>query len=236
MKSGRTGRRHTSAQHPLPFRSWGGRRPGAGRPKRKASGVSHQRRPPLSSRYPVHVTLRVRPEVGSLRRKKSFWVLHAAFVAACEMKGFRVCQFSIQDAHIHVLVEAKDRDCLSRGIQGLKIRMARQLNRALGRRGPVFADRYHEHILRTPREVRNALNYVLNNRLRHKPIRDGDWLLLVEDFCSSAGWFDGWRRRPSGRVRVTGPPPVASAKTWLLSEGWRRHGLLTPTYVPPKRT
>ena len=53
------------------------------------------------------------------------------------------------------------------GMQGLAIRIARGLNRLWGRKGKVFADRYHDRVLRTPREVRNALAYVLNNARRH---------------------------------------------------------------------
>jgi hypothetical protein len=58
--------------------------------------------------------------------------------------------------------------------------------------------------------------------------------LLKEDNFSSAAWFDGWRIRADIRCLKTGPPPVSAAETWLLSKGWRRHGLLTPAYVPPK--
>ena len=35
------------------------------------------------------------------------------------------------------------------------------------RRGSVFADRYHDRVLKTPREVRNALRYVLGNGRKH---------------------------------------------------------------------
>src|SRR5262249_10884764 len=55
----------------------------------------------------------------------------------------------------------------SRGMQGLTIRLARAINRALGRTGKVFADRYHARILKTPTEVRNAVEYVLQNHAKH---------------------------------------------------------------------
>jgi hypothetical protein len=48
-------------------------------------------------------------------------------------------------------------------VRGLAIRVARAVNRALGRRGRVFADRYHARALTTPRAVRHALVYVLMN-------------------------------------------------------------------------
>jgi hypothetical protein len=150
-------------------------------------------------------------------------------------EGFRACHFSVQKNHVHIIVEALDNEHLSRGMQGLSIRIARSINHELGRCGRVFADRYHARILKTPREVKVALNYVLNNSLRHRPIRDGDWYLMQEDSFSSAAWFDGWRTRANPRCLPTGPPPVSEPKTWLLTVGWRRHGLLVPAYVPARR-
>lgn len=223
------------SQLPLQWRTWGGRRTGAGRPRRKGSGVPHSRRPRLASRYPVHVTLKVRRDVGRLRNKRGWRAVRRALVAGCLSEGFRVCHFSVQQNHIHFIVEARDSEHLSRGMQGLSIRIARSINREISRRGRVFADRYHAHILKTPREVKNAVNYVLNNRSRHNPVRDGQWTLMQEDSCSSAGWFDGWRTRAIPCCVPTGPPPVSKPKTWLLTVGWRRHGLLVPAYVPPRR-
>lgn len=80
-------------------------------------------------------------------------MLRTAFAAGSERFGFRLRQYSVQSDHRHLVVEGKDRRALSRGMQGLLIRIAKGLNRLWGRRGTVFADRYHDRILRTPREV-----------------------------------------------------------------------------------
>ena len=108
------------------------------------------------------------------------------------------------------------------------IRMARGLNKLWERSGKVFSDRYHDRILRTPTEVRNALNYVLNNARRHALA-----LKWAIDLFASGPWFDGWRA-PRGLVEVpTGVEcPTAEARTWLLNKGWRRCGLLSPEGVP----
>jgi REP element-mobilizing transposase RayT len=131
---------------------------------------------------------------------------------------FRVVHFSVQGDHLHLLVEAQDSDALSSGARGLSIRAARAVNRALGRRGPVWSDRYHVRALKTPRETRHAVVYVLMNFKKHHP-RDRRPI----DPCSSGPWFDGFRTAP--------PPPTDAAptwrpRTWLASTGWRRHGLL----------
>ena len=122
-------------------------------------------------------------------------------------------------------------EALARGMQGLTIRMARHLNRALGRRGRVFADRYFSRVLKTPREVRNCLAYVLNNEQRHRLGKRPGLRALQLDPFSSAPTFDGWRVQPLVRPRDTGPPAVVPPQTWLLATGWRRHGLLVPAYV-----
>ncbi len=129
----------------------------------------------------------------------------------------RICHFSVQGNHVHLLVESKGREALSRGVQGLAIRLARAVNRALSRRGRVWADRYHARALTSPRQARNALVYVLHNVRKHQPAFRG------LDPCSSAAWFDGWQNRPAmSLVGVT--PPIADARTWLLRVGWRRGG------------
>jgi REP element-mobilizing transposase RayT len=214
----------------LPFRhrNWGGPREGAGRkPKGDKAGVSHRSRAALASRFPVHVTTRLQRGLPSLRSKGVYAVLRAAFAAGCDRGGFRLVHYSVQGNHLHLIVEATDRQCLSRGLQGLLIRVARALNRLWQRRGRLFADRYHDHILRTPREVRHALAYVLNNARRH-----GLRLAQALDYFASGWWFDGWRER----LAITGlaevEQPVARARTWLLQVGWRRYGLLVPQEVP----
>ena len=202
--------------------TWGGRRAGAGRkPSPGRRCVPHRRRPMHDRRCPVHVTLRARGGLPSLRREDVFGAMSRALHAASNAR-FRVLHYSVQSDHVHVLVECDD-GALRRGVQGLAIRTAKALNRLLARSGKVWGDRYHSRILRTPREVRNALVYVLQNWRKH--LQAGNAM----DPRSSARWFDGWRVPFSVPA---GPPPVRAARTWLASVGWRRHGLLDVNEVP----
>jgi REP-associated tyrosine transposase len=139
--------------------------------------------------------------------------------------------------HAHLIVEARDRPALGRGMKAIGARLALAVNRVAKRSGRVFADRYHLQLLPTPRQVWNALRYVLLNARRHaaKARRSVDASVRL-DPASSARWFEGWKRKvPSAdeppAARLT-HPPVARAKTWLLAVGWRRHGLLDPADVP----
>ena len=82
--------------------------------------------------------------------------------------------YSVQGNHVHLLVEANDEKALSKGMNGLGTRIARRLNRVMGRRGKVLDDRYHGHILRTPTEVRRARAYLLGNAEKHYGQRGAD--------------------------------------------------------------
>jgi REP-associated tyrosine transposase len=152
-------------------------------------------------------------------------------VAGCEREGFRLVHFSVQSNHMHLLVEGGCRTSLSRGLQGLAVRMARALNRLWRRIGSVFADRYHDRILRSPTEVWNALRYVLCNARKH-----GAWTSRSRpDPMSSAPWFDGWS---DALPEPAESASIPRARTWLLNDGWRRIGLISigASPLPPPRS
>jgi REP element-mobilizing transposase RayT len=146
--------------------------------------------------------------------------LRAAFRRGHERFGFRLVHFNVLGNHLHLICEADDRRALSRGVQGLAIRIARNVNRVTGRRGKLFAERYHLHVLETPREVRNALVYVLRNGVRHGVSPAGPFF----DVYSSAVYFDGWKQPNRTRFLDDGDHPVVPPRSWLLTTGWRRHG------------
>jgi REP element-mobilizing transposase RayT len=181
------------------FTFHGGRRPGAGR--KRGNKVSHHPRPVFERAMPAHVTVRVRDDVPSLRSSRRFLAIKRSFAAARGLHGLRLVEFSVLSNHLHLVVEAESSVALAKGMQGLNVRVAKALNAMLGRRGGVFADHYHSHLLRTPTEVVRALQYVRTNAERHYGERG-------VDSCSSAA--------PGMDVLVVG------AETWLLRSGWRR--------------
>jgi len=202
--------RPKSRQLKLALPKWGGRRAGAGRKRKDGKvlppGLPHLRRPELSARHPVHVTLKLRERLPSLRSPAGFAAVFAALQRGGLRQGFRLVHFAVLRDHVHLIVEAKDRQALARSIQGLSVRIARGVNRFRGARGRIFKDRYHAHILQTPREVRRAVEYVLDNFARHQA-RTGRQAALAEaqaDPLSS-------RELPAWEPR-----------TWLLRIGWAR--------------
>src|SRR5262249_24821045 len=200
----------------------GGRR-GAGRsPAGAAAAVPHGRRPSHEARHPVHVTLRVVRGMPSLRRAPLFQTVRNR-LAAASRAAFRVVHFTVQRNHLHLLIEAETNRDLSRGVQGLAITIAKRINRLLGRRGRVWNDRYHGRALRTPRETRNALVYVLGNGRKHMQIGTG------VDPCSSGPWYSDWE---TSADPASGPPPIAAPRTRLLRIGWRRNGPIRLSDAP----
>ena len=258
----RSRRSRAAAQAEFAFKINGGARPGSGR---KRSGprplVPHRKRGRISSHVPALVTVRLIPGLASLRRSAELKLVRTAMRAANCSSSFGVVHYTIQSNHLHLIVEAHDRPALSAGMKGLLVRIARRLNRAWRRRGSIFADRYHVRALRTPREVRNALVYVLHNARRHGIAYRG------ADPFSSGPWFDGWAdsshsagahsvgahsggsrgheqhpsritagvlpysRDSSSPLPTTGElnfdgPELSRARSWLLTVGWKRRGLI----------
>ena len=214
-------------------RGRGGYRAAAGRkPGRRSLKVPHARRPDLSRHQAVHVTLHLCEGLPSLRRPRSSRLCETVFRAERDRKGFRLVHYAIRSNHLHLVCEADHRQALSRGIQRLASRLARRLNGALGRAGPSFRDRFHGRVISTPRQMRNVLSYVLLNE--HKDQARHGRLVCGIDPCSSGRFFDGWADVPRrGLAEGERAPPVAPAKSWLLREGWRRHGLLRTTERAP---
>jgi REP element-mobilizing transposase RayT len=214
----------------------GGAREGAGRklaPGKRPS-VPHRVRTLHRGAHPVHVTLRARAGLPSLRRQTVHEMLRKVLRRQRDRRyarAFQVVEFTIQDNHLHLIVEAvgKDsaHDTLRSGVSGLVISFAKRLNRMLGRKGKVWGDRWHGRELASPRAVRNALVYVFRNLAKHGTRMLGDDNI---DHLSSATRFTKWTRPLVWPFRDgEGPWPEAPPKTWLLGTGWHvHHGLIDP--------
>jgi REP element-mobilizing transposase RayT len=176
------------------------------------------------------VTLRVREGLPSLRARRVVSALRESFAACCSRTGCRLVHYSIQRDHLHLIVEAEDHEALGRGMKAIGTRIALTVNRLFERTGAVMAGRYHVRHLTSPRQVRNALRYVLQNVRKHRLERLGSPGPAGIDEASSGRWFAGWKGHPSPLLPAGAE--VAGARTWLLATGWKRHGLLAVSEVP----
>jgi REP element-mobilizing transposase RayT len=190
-----------SKQLAFKLRTHGGKRRGAGRkPKGKTALVSHAARPRFARATPAYVTIRVRDDVPNLRASCRFAEVRRCFAASRGLHGARLIEFSVLSNHLHLIIEADDHVALSRGMQGLSVRIARALNRLLRRTGKLFADHFHARLLTSPTELVRAIRYVVENAAHHYGEQDNR--------CSS--------RAPENL------PVLAAQVGWLLRVGWHR--------------
>lgn len=208
------------------------------RPKAERVGfVPHGTREAHDARHPVHVTMRRVAMAPSFRSERvGNAIMHQLARASRIGSGIRVVHFSIQDDHLHLMLEGTSAQHLSRQAQKLFSRIALAVNAVVGRRGSLFRDRHHRRELETPTEVRRALVYILFNSRKHAGAdslgNPESGIFRWFDPLTSAAWFDAWSSR-------AGPPPDAAARvreryghvapvtnpdTWLAREGWQRAG------------
>ena len=150
--------------------------------------------------------------------------IHEATVIVTRHEArFRIVHISVQRTHIHLIVEAENRVALATGMQAFGISAARNINREISERtgkkrsGKVFADRYHARILKTPRQVRNTIAYVLNNWRHHGEDKleiAKDWVL---DPFSSGVAFTGWKEREDNGYSYRAPPGYLGFVVWQPS-------------------
>ena len=187
------------------------------------------KREDFPERHPVLVTMKLLAGLPSLRTAKNFLVVLEIFEAA-QKENFRIVHFVVLGNHVHLIVEAEGKVALSRGMTGLSVRLSKRLNKLFGRKGTVFADRYHSRVLGTPTEVRNVLGYVLSNRLRHT----GELPVEGYDSRSSSMLFDGWKEMEAmelvGRYR-----PIVPAQSWFIQRGWLNAGGKLSLFEKPGR-
>ena len=216
-----------SPQRQLDFR----RRTRAGkvakRPGRKPTGrrrdPRHRTRPEVLPRHPVHVVLRVTHAVRNLRDLRMYRAIRAALRTCLARADYRVVHVSIQSNHLHLLVEADDKQALARGMQGFAISAAKRLNRELGRaHGDVFAFRYHATTITSPTQARNAISYIVNNWRHHRCDRYRDW--RTDPYSSAHALWS----LPQHAERL----PVVRPATWLLTDGYKRGDPIHPDEVP----
>ena len=182
----------------LSFPTHGGRRAGSGRPR--GHRVPHAARPHFGRVTPVHVTLRMREHVWNLRSRRAFLRLQACFGKSRGRFGCRLVEFSVLGNHLHLIVEADSSASLSRGLQGLCIRIAKALNAMMGSAGKVFGDHYHSRLLRSPTELARAIAYLLGNAAHHFGAKGAD---------------------PYSSRSAAARAVLAEARSWLLTVGWR---------------
>jgi REP element-mobilizing transposase RayT len=220
----------------------GGKRKGAGAKRRvftlppDKKYERHVARPAVNSRHPQHVTFTVVDEIAPLRTRDMYAAVKRA-IGISQDETFRIVHHSVQGNHIHLVVEANDKDALADGMKSFLCSFTKGVNRAMKRKGRVVADRYHVVPITNVTALRNTLRYVMNN-WRHHAQSTRNCAGLYEgrlDPYSSAIWFAGWKERTTPEIHVPegyDPPPRVEPRTWLLREGWQKAAPISCWEVP----
>jgi REP-associated tyrosine transposase len=181
---------------------------------------------------------RIEDDIRSLRRRDAYHAIRRATHAVLPRRDFRIVHISLQHSHIHLVVEADNERALACGMRAFEIACARRLNAAVSaerrnpRRGRVFADRYYARALRTPGEVRNVINYVLNNWRHHGEHVDIEAMSWHVDYFSSGPTWGGWAETPPPLPGKYEPLETSPPATWLLNTGWKKRGAISMYAVP----
>lgn len=136
----------------------GGRRPNSGRNRKHSPGVSHRKREQVTSKDPLHINFKYATFVQT---DKVLKILETGLYNALKFE-FEVCYYTIQSNHIHLIAEAKDTDSLIKGMRSITNTLVKRIGK-----GSIQIERYHLHVLKKPTETKNALDYVINNNLKH---------------------------------------------------------------------
>ena len=130
---------------------------GPGRPKKAGAGVAHIARPSFEPEQPLLIQMRIFDGLPSMRRGDAPLVVRRALGAGRDRFGFRLRHAALRTHELLLVVEADDRVSLSRGMKGLKVRLARRLNGYWGRSEAVFSDRYEVKPLFGERSLQHVL-------------------------------------------------------------------------------
>jgi REP element-mobilizing transposase RayT len=139
----------------------------AGRPAIQDPGIRHTERPILTTPSSLHLTVKILRAKANLKNKIILSILKKSIMNARKM-GLRVIHYSLEYDHVHLLVEAADNFILGKGMQAFGITFSKALNRLRKIKGTVYKHRYHFRKIVGARQLKNVLNYIFSNGLKHK--------------------------------------------------------------------
>ncbi len=185
---------------------WGGLRVKAGRKRIRSRGVAHSSREKVTGRTPIHVNFKYKIPV---RNKETLKLLRKSIQNA-RRHGLRILQYSFQHNHVHLILEAENNAILTKGMRSLTITFAKGLNK-----GRVQIDRYHLHVLKTVRETKHALHYVLFNQQKH----ESGIYSEINEYSSVLFMEDGLKRIRSFAMEKGISLKIMKGNNWIPDSG-----------------
>jgi hypothetical protein len=137
----------------------------AGRPGFRDVGIRHTEHEEITRRRPLHLTIKlIRADIQTKIILKA--LRHA--IARARLQGLKIIHYSLEHDHIHLYAESSDNKILGKGMKALGVSLVKKINITFKRRGTCYKTRYHLRILRSVSEVKNVINYILKNGIKHK--------------------------------------------------------------------
>jgi len=140
---------------------------GAGRPARNDPGIRHTKRPHLKRPSSLHLTVKIKKNKAEIKNKSVLAILKRSILNA-RKQGLRVIHYSLEYDHVHLLIEADNNLILGKGMQAFGVTFSKAINRLKKLAGEVYKHRYHFRRISSCSELKNVMNYIFNNGLRHK--------------------------------------------------------------------
>ncbi len=203
-----------------------------GRPVTTHTG-GRQRRTHFSSKNPLHLVFRLREGLPNLRTRKGAQIVKNAILGA-QACGLRVVHFSILSNHLHLIVESSSTKafygamksfCSRMGIHVRRLGSANLIKKLDEQGLGIFRGRYYIEEIKTPRQMKHALKYVLLNPAKH--FKKAPYL----DMFSSSSLFENWQKLIGYELKPTIQNKIlreklkhflAPPKFWLTNVGWMR--------------
>jgi REP element-mobilizing transposase RayT len=139
----------------------------AGRPALHDPGIRHTERPIFTSPSSLHLTVKILRAKANLKNKMILSILKRSIMNARKM-GLRVIHYSLEYDHVHLLIEAENNFILGKGMQAFGVTFSKALNRLRKIKGSVYKHRYHFRKIVGARQLKNVMNYIFSNGLKHK--------------------------------------------------------------------
>lgn len=155
----------------------------AGRKAIHDKGIRHTPREVISKPSPLHLTVKLKR--ADIQNKVVLRILKHAIYRS-RLQGVRVVHFSLEHDHVHLYVECGNNFVLGKAMKAFGVTFVRGINKFKRSKGQLYKYRYHLRILKSAREVKNVINYILKNGIKHgrtlKVINPYNSALVLHDF------------------------------------------------------
>ena len=136
----------------------------AGRPALHDIGIRHVKRAEILRPSPLHLTIKlIRADIQNKSILKG--LRHA--IMRARLQGLKIIHYSLERDHVHIYAESSDNKILAKAMKALGVSFVKRINRYFNAKGSCYKTRYHLRILRSATEVKNVINYILKNGIKH---------------------------------------------------------------------